>query len=1490
MDGKFLDIFTDIKIEDRMSTLVENSTISKVVTNRAGDKVRVYMEFPVIVPKQRIWDLERVLQKQYFDREGKKLEIVESFLLSDIYTPASAFSAYYDSFLDEIREKSNVLFTVIKKADISFDGDHMKLILEDTGVARQRTDDILAVINAIYKIRFMQDITIDVSYKKPTGSKYMEASDDKIKKAIDKIIDNIETNEQNAQNAVTQNSNGDKKSKSDKDKTEVRPLTRSTNPMMIYGRDFDGNKVLPIEEIFDGIGEVVLRGQVLSVDFKHTKTGKVIVSFGLTDFTDSVMCKLFLDGELEGEIASALKKGMFIKLMGEPEDDKFIHELCVGHLKGIMSIPDFRTKRIDAAAKKRVEIHAHTKMSDMDGVIEIADLIKRADEWGHKAIGICDHAVTQAFPIAAHSIPKGSDIKLIYGVETYLVDDTKQIVTDALPGQTIDDDFVVFDLETTGLNERKCRIIEIGAVRVNGGKIVDRFSEFVNPGVPIPFEITELTSITDNMVRDAESIETLLPKFHEFCRGAIMVAHNADFDTGVIYSNCERLSENWKFTYMDTMPMARFLLPKLKKFGLDPVAKALDLVNEHHHRAVDDAEVTAKIFLKFHDMLKDRGINTLIELNEAGVMNAERIRAARPSNCTIIAKNDLGKVNMYRLVSEAHLNYLSPKNRRGICIPKLPKSLLEKWREGLLIGSAGSEGELYDAIKLGKSDEEIIRIAKFYDFFEITPDAINSHLLGDRKYAIDTVEDLRDITKRIVSLGKELDKPVVATADVHFLDPKDGLYRQIIQSDLKMQDPDWNEPEYFRTTDEMLLDFAYLGEETAEEVVIKNSNMIADMCDVIKPTRPDKAPPVIENSDETLRKICYNKAHEVYGDPLPPVVEERLERELHSIISNGYAVMYIIAQKLVWKSNEDGYLVGSRGSVGSSFAATMAGITEVNPLPPHYICPSCHYVDFDSEIPKSFAGSAGCDMPDAVCPNCGSKLKKDGFDIPFETFLGFKGDKEPDIDLNFSGDYQTKAHRYCEVIFGNGQTFKAGTVGTVQDKTAFGFVKRYFERENISKRNCEIDRIVPGCTGIHRTTGQHPGGVVVLPMGEDIYSFTPLQHPANDMEKNGDIITTHYEYHSIDANLLKLDILGHADPTMIKSLEDMSREMGEPIDATTIPLDDKKVMSLFQDTSALGVEPEDLWNCEMGTLGIPEFGTDFAMGMLRDAKPKAFIDLVRIAGLAHGTDVWLGNAQTLIEEGKATISTAICTRDDIMTYLINMGLDPAESFNIMEAVRKGKVAKGGVEKWPAWKEDMLSHGVPDWYVWSCEKIKYMFPKAHAAAYVMMAWRVAWFKIYKPLIYYASFFSIRATAFDYEKMCQGQVTCEHYLHEMDEQIAELKKQNKDITATDKDLQRDLRLVQEMYARGFEFLPMDLYKSDARYFKIIDGKLLPPFNTLASMGDSAAETLMLAARQRPFSSKDDLKKRGKVTQTAIDKMEELGLLGDMQQSEQMSIFDL
>ena len=769
----------------------------------------------------------------------------------------------------------------------------------------------------------------------------------------------------------------------------------------------------------------------------------------------------------------------------------------------------------------------------------------------------------------------------------------------------------------------------------------------------------------------------------------------------------------------------------------------------------------------------------------------------------------------------------------------------------------------------GSSEEEIARLVRFYDYLEIQPLGNNAFMLRSDSPMVNSEGELKDINRRIVRLGEEFHKPVVATCDVHFLDPEDEVYRRIIMAGKGFSDADDQAPLFLRTTEEMLEEFAYLGDEKAEEVVITNTNKIADMCERISPVRPDKCPPVIENSDQMLRDICYNRAHEIYGDELPEIVRERLERELNSIISNGYAVMYIIAQKLVWKSNEDGYLVGSRGSVGSSFVATMSGITEVNPLSPHYYCKHCHYSDFESEEVKAYAGRAGCDMPDKICPECGEPLEKEGFDIPFETFLGFKGNKEPDIDLNFSGEYQSKAHAYCEVIFGFGQTFRAGTIGTLADKTAFGYIKNYYEERGVRKRNCEIDRIVQGCVGIRRTTGQHPGGIIVLPLGEEIHSFTPIQHPANDMAT--DIVTTHFDYHSIDHNLLKLDILGHDDPTMIRMLEDLTG-----IDARKIRLDDPDVMSLFQSTKALGIEPEDIGGCKLGSLGIPEFGTDFVIQMLIDTNPQSFSDLVRISGLSHGTDVWLGTAQTLIQEKKATISTAICTRDDIMTYLIGMGMESELSFTIMESVRKGKGLK------PEWEEAMLEHNVPDWYIWSCKKIKYMFPKAHAAAYVMMAWRIAYCKVFYPLAYYAAFFSIRATSFNYELMCQGKDKLNYFL-------ADYERRKDTLTKKEQDTVKDMKIVQEMYARGFEFMPMDLFKAQAHAFQIIDGKLMPSLDSVEGLGDKAADAVVEAAKYGPFLSKDDFRQRTKVSKTVIDLMDELGILGELPESNQLSLFD-
>ena len=807
-----------------------------------------------------------------------------------------------------------------------------------------------------------------------------------------------------------------------------------------------------------------------------------------------------------------------------------------------------------------------------------------------------------------------------------------------------------------------------------------------------------------------------------------------------------------------------------------------------------------------------------------------------------------------------------------------------RYREGLRIGSACEAGELYRALVAQKSEEEIARLVHFYDYLEIQPLGNNKFMIVSEEEEFQHIrseEDLQDLNRKIVELGEAFNKPVVATCDVHFMEPDDDVYRKIVMAGHGFKDVDDQAPLYFRTTEEMLEEFAYLGSKKAYEVVVTNTVKIADMVEKISPVRPDKCPPIIEDSDKQLREICYNKAHSMYGENLPSIVVERLERELKSIISNGFAVMYIIAQKLVWKSNEDGYLVGSRGSVGSSFVATMAGITEVNPLSPHYYCTNCHYSDFESPEVRKYAGGCGWDMPDKNCPECGAPLVKDGFDIPFETFLGFKGNKEPDIDLNFSGDYQSNAHKYTEVIFGEGQTFRAGTIGTLADKTAYGYVKNFYEERGMGKRKCEIERLLQGCVGIRRSTGQHPGGIIVLPIGQDINSFTPVQHPANDV--TSDIITTHFDYHSIDHNLLKLDILGHDDPTMIKMLEELVEQLtGEPFVATEVKLDDPGVMKLFADTSSLGITPEDIDGCPVGCLGIPEFGTDFVIQMVVDTQPKTLSDLIRISGLSHGTDVWLNNAQTLIQEGKATISTAICTRDDIMTYLINNGMESERSFKIMEDVRKGKVAKGKSANWNEWKEDMLAHGIPDWYVWSCEQIKYMFPKAHAAAYVMMAYRIAYCKVYYPLAYYAAYFSIRASAFSYELMCQGKEKLEYY-------IRDYKKRNDTLSQKEQDTLKDMKLVQEMYARGFEFLPIDIYKSKATKFQIVDGKLLPPFSSIEGMGDKAADAVEMAAAEGPFLSRDDFRQRTKVSKTVIDFMADLGLFGDIPETNQLSLFD-
>ncbi len=1517
MAKAFFEVFPTLDVESDIRQLLGNVQIEKVSTNRAKDVYRIYLYSTRLIPKKYIFRLERDIHQQIFQGRDLKVKIRERYQLSAQYTAKSLLDIYDDSIRLELKDYSAVLYSLYRGAPMEFvDDTHLTVHMPATVLAQERGGELIDILEKIFCDRCGMQLIIDIHYEEPKTDSRREESDRQMELAIHRIVQNSSFSGKQEREDGSLMELGDelpelsdvpaqpqkkKAADSGQQLTKDRPMPpsqktfsvggakgvssgssgrggftrrRSDNPDVLYGRDFDEEE-MPIAQIQGEIGDVVIRGKIVATDEREIRGEKTILFLTVTDFTDTMVIKLFTRNEDLEELRGSLKKGTFVKIKGVASLDRFDHELTVASVMGIKKIPDFTTKRMDQSVRKRVELHCHTKMSDMDGVSDVGDIIAQAVAFGHHSLAITDHGAVQAFPVANHAIPKGADFKLIYGVEAYLVDDTKRIVKDPA-GQDFGGDFVVFDLETTGFSPKKNKIIEIGAVKVQNGAITERFSTFVNPKLPIPFEIEELTGIRDDMVIDAPLIDEILPEFMEFCKGCVMVAHNAEFDMSFIQKNCEDLHLACSFTVADTVAMARFLLPQLNRYKLDTVAKAVGVSLENHHRAVDDAACTAEIFVKFIEMFESRHITTLDELNEKGIPTAEAICKMPTYHAIILAKNDIGRVNLYRLVSLSHLTYYHKR-------PRIPKSELQKYREGLILGSACEAGELYQALLHGRPAQEIARLVEFYDYLEIQPVGNNAFMLRDSKSPVNSIEDIQDLNRQIVQLGEDFHKLVVATCDVHFLNPEDEIYRRIIMAGKGFSDADEQAPLYLRTTEEMLAEFEYLGSEKAEEIVITNTNRIADMCERISPVRPDKCPPVIENSDQMLRDICYNKAHEMYGPNLPEIVSERLERELNSIIGNGYAVMYIIAQKLVWKSNEDGYLVGSRGSVGSSFVATMSGITEVNPLSPHYYCKNCHFVDFDSPEVKAYAGRGGCDMPDRYCPNCGEPLEKDGFDIPFETFLGFKGDKEPDIDLNFSGDYQSKAHKYTEVIFGAGQTFRAGTIGTLADKTAYGYVKKYFEERGVHKRSCEIERILAGCVGVRRTTGQHPGGIVVLPVGDEIYSFTPIQHPANDMTT--DTITTHFEYHSIDHNLLKLDILGHDDPTMIRMLEDLTG-----INAQKIPLDDASVMSLFQNTNALQITPEDISGCKLGALGIPEFGTDFAMGMLIDTQPKEFSDLVRIAGLSHGTDVWLGNAQTLIKEGTATISTCICTRDDIMTYLIGMGVESEESFKIMEAVRKGMVAKKKCDKWDEWKKDMKDHNVPDWYIWSCEKIKYMFPKAHAAAYVMMAWRIAYCKVFYPLAYYAAFFSIRAKAFNYEVMCMGKERLNYYMQDYERRSAEAAKENKKLPPVEQDAYRDMRIVQEMYARGYEFLPIDIYRADARYFQVIDGKLMASLNTIDGMGDTAADTVVEAAKDGPFLSRDDFRQRTKVSQKIIENMADMGMFGDLPATNQISLFDL
>lgn len=1241
---------------------------------------------------------------------------------------------------------------------------------------------------------------------------------------------------------------------------------------LIFGKLIQ-DPIVSVNEAIAAYDMVTIQGEVFFTDNKdiHSKkTGKdyVKIAFDITDRTNSVRVSKFLAADKAGDTASKIKKGLYCTVQGKMVYDTFAKEMVL-EPTGIVKAK--KPERRDTyEGMKRVELHLHTNMSAMDGMSSTASLLCRAAKWGHRAMAITDHGVAQAFPEALHA-QEGKqkdtigDMKIIYGIEAYYINDENSIsVVRGRSAEPLDGTFIVFDLETTGLNPASEEITEIAAVRVVEGEIRDSFQTYVNPHKPIPAEITELTGISDETVADAPDLDKAVPEFLAWAgEGQYpLVAHNAGFDMGFLRTACQRLDIEREFTSIDTLEMSRLMLPHMHKFKLNILAKELQVGPFEHHRASEDAAVLGRIYVKLLKRLREEmHAVTTADINPVLAATTDRknkLKNLPRYHFIILVKNQAGLRNLYQLISKSFLEYY---NKR----PIMPRSELIRHREGLIFGSACEAGEVFRALTKGEPWEEIKRLASFYDYLEIQPIGNNNFMIA--KGMAKDEEQLRDWNRDILRLADELGKPCCATGDVHFLEPEDEAFRRILMAGQGFSDADNQAPLYFKSTDEMLKEFSYLGEDRAYEVVVKNTNMIADMCDVIRPVPRENYPPHIDGCEDDLRNMCYEKAKRIYGDPLPEPVQARLDRELGSIIGNGYAVMYIIAQKLVTKSLADGYLVGSRGSVGSSLAAFMSDITEVNSLAPHYLCPDDKYLEWHEEY------SCGVDLPDKICPKCGKPLTKQGFNIPFETFLGFEGDKVPDIDLNFAGEYQSRIHWYTGEIFGHDHVFRAGTIGTVAEKTAFGYVKKYMEERGIECSRAEENRLAAGCTGVRRTSGQHPGGVVVVPKEIEIYDVCPIQHPADDPDS--DIITTHFEYHSIDANLLKLDELGHDDPTIIKHLENLTG-----VNAQEIPLDDPETMSLFHSCKALkykGENPDtDPILGDLGCVAVPEFGTKFVRGMVKETHPSTFAELVSISGLSHGTDVWLGNAAELVRKG-IPLSGCICCRDDIMNYLILQGVKPKLSFKTMESVRKGK---GLTEEMEA---AMNEQHVPEWYIDSCKKIKYMFPKAHAAAYVMMAWRVAYCKVFYPLAYYAAYFSIRASGFTYKLMCQGRDKLEYHL-------AEYKSRSDSLSKKEQDTLRDMRIVQEMYARGFEFMPIDIYRAKARNFQIIDGKLMPSLSSIDGLGEKAADAIVFAAEDGKFLSKEDFINRTKVTKTVCDLMAELGILTGLPESNQLSLFDM
>ena len=1212
--------------------------------------------------------------------------------------------------------------------------------------------------------------------------------------------------------------------------------------------DFDSIPVSLISELTNDSGVVNIKGKIVNVDKRELKNGSFLISLIITDSTDSIMCKYFCPNGFDDE---GIENGNYIQIAGNVEYDDYEKELIVKIQD--LQLTTEEIKRMDNAKEKRVELHLHTGMSSMDGINSFKEYAKKARQWGHKAIAITDHGVVQGYPEAMDCAD--DNFKVIYGMEGYLVNDTVSIVQNC-QNVNLDSVFVVFDIETTGLNPKNDNIIEIGAVKISNRKVIDSFSTFVHIDKKLPGKIIELTSITDDMLQGQPEIDEALPAFLDFAKGCVLVAHNAKFDLGFIKEKAKVLSiENYNPPVLDTLELSKALIKDVKNHRLNTLTKKLGINLINHHRAVDDANATGQLLIILLNKLSEREIYDVSKLNDILMEDIDIVK--QPSyHINILVTNYIGLKNLYSLVSDSHINNFYKK-------PRLLKSNLNQLREGLLLGTACESGELFSAILEGKSDEKIEEIADYYDFYEIQPLDNNMFLVNNER--LRSVEELKIINKKNVELGERKGKTVVATGDVHFLEPEDEIFRRILMSGQGYEDAEEQAPLYFKTTDEMLDDFSYLGEEKAYEVVVTNTNLIADLIEPILPIPNGTFPPIMEGSDNELKNICFSKAKSIYGEKLPEIVESRLKRELNSIIGNGYSVMYMIAQKLVKKSNEDGYLVGSRGSVGSSFAATMAGITEVNPLVPHYVCNKCKYSEF---IEDGSYGS-GFDLPNKLCPNCGTLLVKDGHDIPFEVFLGFEGDKEPDIDLNFAGEEQGICMKYTEELFGEGKVFRAGTISTIADKTAYGFVKNYFEERGITKRKAEIERLIQGCLGIKRTSGQHPGGVMIVPKDKDIHDFTPVQYPANN-EKSG-TITTHFDYHSISGRILKLDLLGHDTPSIIRMLEDLTG-----LESKDIPMDDPSTMAIFNSPEILGISLDEI-NCSTGTLAIPEFGTSFVRQMIKDTKPKSFSDLVRISGLSHGTDVWINNAQDIIKKGYAKIGGVISTRDDIMTYLIQMGVEKKTAFDIMERVRKGK----GLRKED--EEAMKAQNVPQWYIDSCNTIKYMFPKAHAVAYVTMSVKIAYYKVHYPEAFYATYFTTKVDDFDADIVIKGQ---NHILNT----IKSLEEKGNDKTAKEKNLITVLEVAYEMYKRGFKFTKVDLYKSDDRKFLLTEDGILPPLMGLQGLGANAAANIKAEREISEFISIEDIINRAKVSKTVIEVLEKHGCLKNMDETNQISIFNV